>query len=69
MPVSYPDINGSEGGNFTVFNLFYNVFYFMFVLFYFQLKCTFVALIMLHLHIFCIYKEQESRNHGLPLQT
>ena len=38
MPVSCPEINGSEGGNVT-----YILFYFCFILF-FQLKCAFVAL-------------------------
>ena len=37
MPVSCPEINGSEGGNLTL------IFYFCFILF-FQLKCAFVVL-------------------------
>ena len=64
MPVSSLEMNGSEDWNFTLFNLLFIVYFiFCFSLFYFQLKCAFVALIMLHFHIFCIYKEQESRNH------
>ena len=30
MPVSCLEMNGSEDGNFTSFNLFYNLFYFLF---------------------------------------
>ena len=37
MPVSCPEINGSEGGNINF------IFYFCFIL-VFQLKCAFVAL-------------------------
>ena len=64
MPVLCPEINRSEVGNFTLFkNNLLLYFILCFSLFYFQLKCAFVALIMLHFHIFCIHKEQESRNH------
>ena len=43
MPVSCPEINGSEGGN--VIFIFYFIFVlFFFFFFFFQLRCAFVAL-------------------------
>ena len=70
MPVSSSEINGSEGGNLTLFNLLLYLFYFIsFTNFFTSSAHLWRFLIMLHLHQFCIYKEQQSRNHWMLLHT